>query len=125
MSLGFLQPSIQKYCDSLLIPRLDNVIRISIITVTILTTMPKFIQIMIHLLVLVSGNCSTFQFFKQTNGRALWCTEVLAQLTIINTIAAHRRMWSLTNYFLVNLALADLGMATLNCIPSFIFMRDR
>ena len=40
-------------------------------------------------------------------------------------MSAHRRMWSLTNYFLVNLAIADLGMATLNCIPSFIFMRDR
>ena len=34
-------------------------------------------------------------------------------------------MRNVTNYFLVNLALADLGMVTLNCIPSFIFMRDR
>ena len=34
-------------------------------------------------------------------------------------------MRSVTNYYLVNLALADLGMATLNCIPSFVFMRDR
>ena len=34
-------------------------------------------------------------------------------------------MWSVTNYFLVNLTLADLLMSTLNCIPSFIFMRDR
>ena len=28
-------------------------------------------------------------------------------------------------YFLVNLTLADLLMSTLNCIPSFLFMRDR
>ena len=34
-------------------------------------------------------------------------------------------MWSVTNYFLVNLTLADLMMSILNCIPSFIFMRDR
>ena len=34
-------------------------------------------------------------------------------------------MRSVTNYFLVNLALADIGMATLNCIPNFIYMRDR
>ena len=40
-------------------------------------------------------------------------------------ISAHRGMWSVTNYFLFNLTLADLMMATLNCIPSFIFMRDR
>ena len=34
-------------------------------------------------------------------------------------------MWSVTNYFLVNLTLADLMMATLNCVPSFLYMRDR
>jgi hypothetical protein len=33
-------------------------------------------------------------------------------------------MWNIPNYFLANLALADLGMAVLNCIPSFLFMRD-
>ena len=40
-------------------------------------------------------------------------------------IAAHRAMWSITNYFLVNLTLTDLMMSIFNCIPSFIFMRDR
>ena len=34
-------------------------------------------------------------------------------------------MWSVTNYFLVNLTAADLMMSIFNCIPSFIFMRDR
>ena len=40
-------------------------------------------------------------------------------------VSAHRAMWSVTNYFLVNLTVADLLMSTLNTIPSFIFMRDR
>lgn len=39
--------------------------------------------------------------------------------------SAHRAMWSVTNYFLVNLTIADLMMSIFNCIPSFIFMRDR
>ena len=39
--------------------------------------------------------------------------------------AAHSTMWSVTNYFLINVTIADLLMSTLNCIPSFIFMRDR
>ena len=30
-----------------------------------------------------------------------------------------------TNSFLVNLAVADMGMAILNCFPSFLYMRDR
>ena len=34
-------------------------------------------------------------------------------------------MRSRTNSFLVNLSIADLGMAIFNCAPSFIFMRDR
>ena len=39
--------------------------------------------------------------------------------------SAHRRMWSVTNYFLLNLTIADVMMATLNTIFSFIYMRDR
>ena len=40
-------------------------------------------------------------------------------------ISAHKCMWTITNYFLFNLTLSDLLMATFNMIPSFIFMRDR
>ena len=40
-------------------------------------------------------------------------------------IAAHKCMWTITNYFLLNLTLSDLLMSTLNMIPSFLFMRDR
>jgi len=34
-------------------------------------------------------------------------------------------MWSVTNYFLLNLTLSDILMATLNTTFSFIYMRDR
>ena len=34
-------------------------------------------------------------------------------------------MRSVTNYFLVNLAVADMSMAIFNCIPGFVFMLDR
>ena len=44
---------------------------------------------------------------------------------ISNYISAHRSMWSVTNYFLVNLTMSDILLATLNCIFSFVFMRDR
>ena len=34
-------------------------------------------------------------------------------------------MWSVTNYFLLNLSVADILMAALNCTVSFLYMRDR
>ncbi|XP_054263186.1 tachykinin-like peptides receptor 86C isoform X1 [Macrosteles quadrilineatus] len=37
-------------------------------------------------------------------------------------VLAHRRMRTVTNYFLVNLSVSDLMMALLNCIFNFIFM---
>ncbi|CAB3368305.1 Hypothetical predicted protein [Cloeon dipterum] len=39
-------------------------------------------------------------------------------------VLAHRRMRSVTNYFLVNLSVSDLLMALLNCIFNFIYMID-
>ena len=44
---------------------------------------------------------------------------------VLWTVCAHRRMWSVTNYFLLNLTLSDILMATLNTTFSFIYMRDR
>ncbi|XP_043480938.1 tachykinin-like peptides receptor 86C isoform X2 [Leptopilina heterotoma] len=37
-------------------------------------------------------------------------------------VLAHRRMRTVTNYFLVNLSVADLMMSVLNCVFNFIFM---
>ena len=50
---------------------------------------------------------------------------IVGNSIVLWIILAHRNMWSVTNYFLFNLTLADLLMAALNCIPSFLFMRDR
>ena len=50
--------------------------------------------------------------------------SILGNTLVLWTVLAHRRMWSLTNYFLVNLAIADLGMAVFNCIPGWVDKRN-
>ncbi|KAL7023259.1 hypothetical protein ACKWTF_012541 [Chironomus riparius] len=55
----------------------------------------------VMLLIAISGNCIV-----------LWI------------VLAHRRMRTVTNYFLLNLSISDLLMASLNCVFNFIFMID-
>ncbi|XP_037353425.1 substance-K receptor [Talpa occidentalis] len=60
---------------------------------------------------------------------ALWATAYLALVlvavignaTVIWIILAHQRMRTVTNYFIVNLALADLFMATFNVAFNFVY----
>ncbi|CAM1331981.1 Uncharacterised protein g10733 [Pycnogonum litorale] len=47
---------------------------------------------------------------------------VLGNVMVAWTILAHRRMRTVTNYFLLNLSVADFMMATLNGIFNFTFM---
>ncbi|XP_023012805.1 tachykinin-like peptides receptor 86C [Leptinotarsa decemlineata] len=44
---------------------------------------------------------------------------------VIWIVIAHRRMRTVTNYFLVNLSTADLLLTTFNCIFNFIYMLQR
>ncbi|KAF3828210.1 hypothetical protein GH733_003999 [Mirounga leonina] len=60
---------------------------------------------------------------------ALWATAYLALVlvavtgnaTVIWIILAHQRMRTVTNYFIVNLALADLCMAAFNATFNFVY----
>ena len=49
----------------------------------------------------------------------------LILISQFSSLPGKRCMRSHTNIFLVNLAVSDICMALLNCVPSFIFMRDR
>ncbi|XP_044540786.1 substance-K receptor-like, partial [Gracilinanus agilis] len=46
---------------------------------------------------------------------------VTGNITVVWTILAHKRMRTVPNYFIVNLALADTCMATFNVIFNFIY----
>ncbi|KAG6458842.1 hypothetical protein O3G_MSEX011086 [Manduca sexta] len=53
---------------------------------------------------------------------AMLAVAIGGNAIVIWIVAAHRRMRTVTNYFLVNLSFADLMMASLNCLFNFIYM---
>ena len=64
-----------------------------------------------------NGKKVKFGRIGQVEETSMQVISILGNTLVLWTVLAHRRMWSLTNYFLVNLAVADLGMAVFNCIP--------
>ncbi|XP_050562572.1 tachykinin-like peptides receptor 86C isoform X2 [Spodoptera frugiperda] len=53
---------------------------------------------------------------------AMLAVAIGGNVIVIWIVTAHRRMRTVTNYFLVNLSFADLMMASLNCLFNFIYM---
>ncbi|XP_038223023.1 tachykinin-like peptides receptor 86C [Zerene cesonia] len=53
---------------------------------------------------------------------AMLAISIGGNAIVIWIVAAHRRMRTVTNYFLVNLSFADLMMSSLNCLFNFIYM---
>ncbi|XP_027847242.1 tachykinin-like peptides receptor 86C isoform X2 [Aphis gossypii] len=62
--------------------------------------------------------------------KLIWSTVFIAMLIVaivgnsivIWIVAAHRRMRTVTNCYMVSLSISDLFMASLNCLPNFIYM---
>ena len=50
--------------------------------------------------------------------------KVLVIYNFGSCFSGHKRMWTSTNYFLVNLSFTDLLMTILNGLFNFIYMRD-
>ncbi|KAG7253505.1 hypothetical protein CRUP_031772, partial [Coryphaenoides rupestris] len=76
------------------------------------------------------GNQTTGNQFQQSNWQvALWAMaysliiliSVTGNVTVIWIILAHRRMRTVTNYFIVNLAFSDVSMATFNTLFNFVY----
>lgn len=61
---------------------------------------------------------------KRSHLHAL-CRPYCALMFDMCVLSAHRRMRTVTNYFLVNLSVADLLMAVFNCIFNFVYMLNR
>ncbi|KAL1771388.1 substance-K receptor [Sigmodon hispidus] len=78
---------------------------------------------------LESNTTGVTAFSMPTWQLALWATAYLALVlvavtgnaTVIWIILAHERMRTVTNYFIINLALADLCMAAFNATFNFVY----
>ncbi|KAG5672792.1 hypothetical protein PVAND_002886 [Polypedilum vanderplanki] len=64
------------------------------------------------------------KFFWFVTFFAMLFVAISGNVIVLWIVIAHRRMRTVTNYFLVNLSLSDLLMATMNCVFNFIFMID-
>ncbi|XP_072533153.1 substance-K receptor [Salminus brasiliensis] len=76
------------------------------------------------------GNYTDSNQFEQPDWQvALWAVayslivlvSVVGNLTVIWIIVAHKRMRTVTNYFIVNLAFSDASMATFNTVFNFVY----
>lgn len=76
------------------------------------------------------GNDTTVNLFEQPDWQvALWAiaysliviVSVIGNVTVIWIIMAHKRMRTVTNYFIVNLAFSDASMATFNTAFNFVY----
>ncbi|XP_054159891.1 tachykinin-like peptides receptor 86C [Oppia nitens] len=75
-------------------------------------------------------NDSTFQFEQGWQMQLIWSfifgsmilISILGNVIIISIIASHHSMRTVTNYFFLNLTIADLLSATLNATFNYIFM---
>nr|XP_020445473.1 substance-K receptor [Monopterus albus] len=79
---------------------------------------------------LEDGNETTGNQFQQPGWQvALWAiaylliilVSIAGNITVIWIILAHRRMRTVTNYFIVNLAFSDVSMATFNTLFNFVY----
>ncbi|XP_051236474.1 substance-K receptor isoform X2 [Dicentrarchus labrax] len=79
---------------------------------------------------LEDGNETTGNQFQQPDWQvALWAiaysliilVSITGNVTVIWIILAHRRMRTVTNYFIVNLAFSDVSMATFNTLFNFVY----
>lgn len=75
-------------------------------------------------------NLTEMTMFEQPGWQiALWAivylliitASIVGNATVIWIILSHRRMRTVTNYFIVNLALSDLLMSALNTVFNFIY----
>lgn len=76
------------------------------------------------------GNDTTVNLFEQPDWQvALWAiaysliviVSVIGNVTVIWIILAHKRMRTVTNYFIVNLAFSDASMAIFNTAFNFVY----
>ncbi|XP_049421549.1 substance-K receptor isoform X1 [Epinephelus fuscoguttatus] len=79
---------------------------------------------------LEDGNETIGNQFQQPDWQvALWAiaysliilVSITGNVTVIWIILAHRRMRTVTNYFIVNLAFSDVSMATFNTLFNFVY----
>ncbi|XP_060834975.1 tachykinin-like peptides receptor 86C [Rhopalosiphum padi] len=125
LSLEFDKSSkeLEYYNSSSLLAILGNMLKSSDVTMSKRTMAKDRLHDCVYPLPEPSHNISMWH-------KLIWSTVFIAMLIVaivgnsivIWIVAAHRRMRTVTNCYMVSLSISDLFMASLNCLPNFIYM---
>ncbi|KAL4092315.1 hypothetical protein QTP88_026839 [Uroleucon formosanum] len=114
---------LEHYNSSTLLAILGNMLKAADLTMSKRTIAKNRLSDCVYILPEPTYNINMWhKFIWSTVFIAMLIVAIVGNSSVIWIVSAHRRMRTVTNYYMVSLSISDLFMASLNCLPNFIYM---